>query len=106
MVGALVGALAKGGGEGALLAHAEAALRLEHEGGGEGYGQVVVGVAAAQALDLRDAFQVAQPLAARVAAAAAAAAAAPTPACPIRIVVVAALDNKDEPHDLPIAPWA
>jgi hypothetical protein len=32
--------------------------------------------------------------------------AAPTPACPIRIVVVAALDNKDEPHDLPLAPWA
>ena len=32
--------------------------------------------------------------------------AAPTPACPIRIVVVAALDNKDEPHDLPLSPWA
>ena len=32
--------------------------------------------------------------------------AAPTPACPIRIVVVAALDNKEEAHDLPIAPWA
>jgi hypothetical protein len=32
--------------------------------------------------------------------------AAPTPACPIRIVVVAALDNKEEAQDLPIAPWA
>jgi len=32
--------------------------------------------------------------------------AAPTPACPIRIVVVAALDNKEEAQDLPLAPWA
>ena len=32
--------------------------------------------------------------------------AAPTPARPIRIVVVAALDSKDEPQDLPLAPWA
>jgi serine/threonine protein kinase len=32
--------------------------------------------------------------------------AAPTPDCPILIVIVAALDNKDEPQDLPLAPWA
>jgi len=32
--------------------------------------------------------------------------AAPTPACPIRIAVVAALDNMEEAHDLPLAPWA
>jgi hypothetical protein len=32
--------------------------------------------------------------------------AAPTAACPIRIVIVAAIDNKHEPADLPLAPWA
>jgi hypothetical protein len=32
--------------------------------------------------------------------------AAPTAACPTRIVIVAALDNKDEPHDVPLAPWS
>ena len=32
--------------------------------------------------------------------------AAPTPACPILIVIVAALDNQDQPLDLPLAPWA
>ena len=32
--------------------------------------------------------------------------AAPSPACPIQIVIVAALDNKEEPLDLPLAPWA
>ena len=32
--------------------------------------------------------------------------ATPSPHCPIRIVVVAALDNKSEPLDLPLAPWA
>jgi hypothetical protein len=32
--------------------------------------------------------------------------AAPTPACPVQIVIVAALDNKEEPLDLPLAPWA
>jgi hypothetical protein len=32
--------------------------------------------------------------------------AAPTPARPVQIVIVAALDNKEEPLDLPLAPWA
>jgi hypothetical protein len=30
----------------------------------------------------------------------------PTAANPIRIVIVAALDNKGHPPDLPLAPWA
>ena len=30
----------------------------------------------------------------------------PSAACPYRIVVVAAVDNKDEPYELPLAPWA
>jgi hypothetical protein len=32
--------------------------------------------------------------------------AAPTPLCPIRITIAAAVDNKGLPHDLPLAPWA
>ena len=32
--------------------------------------------------------------------------AAPTTACPIQITIIAALDNKDEPLDLVLAPWA
>ncbi len=32
--------------------------------------------------------------------------AVPTRACPIQIVIVAALDNKEEPQDVPLAPWA
>ena len=32
--------------------------------------------------------------------------AVPTAACPYRIVIVAAVDNKEEPQELPLAPWA
>ncbi len=32
--------------------------------------------------------------------------AGPSPSHPIQFVIVAALDNKEEPHDLPLAPWA